>query len=471
MVKKQADQKLIHKTETETELRTSTTTTTTIIKPTTIDPAAIPTTTMTTNKSNSIHRFHSSHHFITPFPSQSSLNRSSNPTHHHHHHHQSDARSLSRSNSFDSSTTTPHSPNLDSPSSNCSILHHQITPTSSNPILPISSSSHPSIDNPLIIPSSSQLLISTPTTSNHPSNPSSSSTTLFDPLPHLPSRLRQATLKLVPPPNFGFIEGSLFRSGEPAELSLKFIERLNLNSLLWLAPQPPSLKFQEFLSLNSIQFHNLGIQHAASIDAVTEDAVTHALKLILKPSIYPLMIMCGGGSHRTGTVVGCLRKLQGWNLASIFEEYRRYAGAQHHIMNEQFIEFYDINRLFNGSTDGEIDRSIESSSRFSSAGDDDHHPTINLSPTLPQPTLSISSSSFSVRQLDRPAPNGDRPSNRPLAGSGHHPTLPLQELIRSPSSSPSSSTPPTSSSVDPPVDPLQTHPKLDRATPSSHLSL
>ncbi|KAH9444340.1 hypothetical protein Pst134EA_032246 [Puccinia striiformis f. sp. tritici] len=76
--------------------------------------------------------------------------------------------------------------------------------------------------------------------------------------------------------------------------------------------------------------------------------------------------MCGGGSHRTGTVVGCLRKLQGWNLASIFEEYRRYAGAQHHIMNEQcksishsfskststrltnhvpVIEFYNVNRL------------------------------------------------------------------------------------------------------------------------------
>jgi hypothetical protein len=65
---------------------------------------------------------------------------------------------------------------------------------------------------------------------------------LFDPLPQLPSRLRQATLKLVPPPNFGFIEASLFRAGEPAELSLNFIQRLNLHSLLWLAPHPPSLK-------------------------------------------------------------------------------------------------------------------------------------------------------------------------------------------------------------------------------------
>ncbi|KAI7938606.1 hypothetical protein MJO28_014185 [Puccinia striiformis f. sp. tritici] len=209
-----------------------------------------------------------------------------------HHHLNETTRSISRSNSFD--TVPPHSPN---PSD------HQ------------------------------QQAQQEPTSSEQPQqiNNNNSNLNLFDPLPHLPSRLRQATLKLVPPPNFGFIEGSLFRAGEPAELSLNFLHRLQLNSLLWLAPHPPSLKFQEFLSINSIEFNDLGIQHAASLDAVTEEAVTHALELILNPKIYPLMIMCGGGSHRTGTVVGCLRKLQGWNLASL--------------KNIEVIEFYNVNRL------------------------------------------------------------------------------------------------------------------------------
>ncbi|CAH7689082.1 protein-tyrosine phosphatase [Phakopsora pachyrhizi] len=141
--------------------------------------------------------------------------------------------------------------------------------------------------------------------------------------------------KLVPPPNFGFVETDLYRSGEPSELSFRFIGSLKLRSLLWLAPRKPSDKFEEFLKVGGVVLHDLGIRHAASLDAVTEQSVTQALNLILNPSVYPLMIMCAGGSHRTGTVVGCLRKLQGWNLASIFEEYRRYAGAQHHIMNEQ----------------------------------------------------------------------------------------------------------------------------------------
>lgn len=39
--------------------------------------------------------------------------------------------------------------------------------------------------------------------------------------------------------------------------------------------------------------------------------------------------------------MGCLRKLQHWNLSSIFEEYRRYAGSKVRLLNEQFIELFD----------------------------------------------------------------------------------------------------------------------------------
>lgn len=41
------------------------------------------------------------------------------------------------------------------------------------------------------------------------------------------------------------------------------------------------------------------------------------------------------GRHRTGTVVGCWRKLQRWALSSILEEYRRYAGMKVRVLNEQ----------------------------------------------------------------------------------------------------------------------------------------
>jgi tyrosine-protein phosphatase OCA1 len=56
---------------------------------------------------------------------------------------------------------------------------------------------------------------------------------------------------------------------------------------------------------------------------------------------YPLCLMDSVGRNRVGIVVGCLRKLQRWNLTSIFEEYRRYAGSKVRVLSEQFIELFD----------------------------------------------------------------------------------------------------------------------------------
>jgi hypothetical protein len=70
-------------------------------------------------------------------------------------------------------------------------------------------------------------------------------------------------------------------------------------------------------------------------DPITEDIVLQALHLLVQPSTYPVLVMCNLGRHRTGTVIGCLRKLQKWCLSAILEEYRRYAGQKVRVMNEQ----------------------------------------------------------------------------------------------------------------------------------------
>jgi hypothetical protein len=80
---------------------------------------------------------------------------------------------------------------------------------------------------------------------------------------------------------------------------------------------------------------------------ISEETVLEALRIILDESNYPLHVMDHQGSHRTGTVLGCLRKAQRWSLTSIFDEYRRYAGPKVRLANEQFIELFDTD-LVNG---------------------------------------------------------------------------------------------------------------------------
>jgi tyrosine-protein phosphatase SIW14 len=49
--------------------------------------------------------------------------------------------------------------------------------------------------------------------------------------------------------------------------------------------------------------------------------------------------------HRTGCVVGCLRKLQRWCLTSIFNEYQRFAAAKTRVSDLRFIEIFDVSSM------------------------------------------------------------------------------------------------------------------------------
>ncbi|KAG8060888.1 hypothetical protein GUJ93_ZPchr0002g23467 [Zizania palustris] len=61
---------------------------------------------------------------------------------------------------------------------------------------------------------------------------------------------------------------------------------------------------------------------------IPEDRIREALKFVLDVTNHPVLIHCKRGKHRTGCVVGCLRKLQRWCLTSIFDEYQRFAAAK-----------------------------------------------------------------------------------------------------------------------------------------------
>ena len=45
--------------------------------------------------------------------------------------------------------------------------------------------------------------------------------------------------------------------------------------------------------------------------------------------------------HRTGCLVGCMRKIQRWCLTSIFDEYQRFAAAKARISDQRFMEVFD----------------------------------------------------------------------------------------------------------------------------------
>lgn len=129
-------------------------------------------------------------------------------------------------------------------------------------------------------------------------------------------------MSFIPPPNFGMVEADLYRSGQPNQLNFPFLEKLHLRKVIYLAPDEPTADFLKWLDNRQIELVHLGedVGKRSPWKPVSEEMVVDGLHQLLDPSSYPLIVMCNLGRHRTGTMIGCMRKLQGWSLTSILEE-------------------------------------------------------------------------------------------------------------------------------------------------------
>ncbi|KAG2693875.1 hypothetical protein I3760_08G115900 [Carya illinoinensis] len=117
---------------------------------------------------------------------------------------------------------------------------------------------------------------------------------------------------LLPPSNFSMVEDGIFRSGFPQLSNFPFLDSLNLRSIIYLCPEPYPEENLEFLSSRNLRLFQFGIE---------------------------------GKTHRTGCLVGCLRKFQNWCLSSVFEEYQRFAGAKSREIDLTFLETFDAECL------------------------------------------------------------------------------------------------------------------------------
>ncbi|GAB0498733.1 hypothetical protein MMPV_010081 [Pyropia vietnamensis] len=75
-----------------------------------------------------------------------------------------------------------------------------------------------------------------------------------------------------------------------------------------------------------------GIAHVTYPAAKYDDEVTVSpavaaavVSTLIAPGTAPAFLHCRDGGHNTGLVVACLRRLQGWGLGAVVEEFCRYA--------------------------------------------------------------------------------------------------------------------------------------------------
>ncbi|KAH7860308.1 hypothetical protein Vadar_011933 [Vaccinium darrowii] len=150
----------------------------------------------------------------------------------------------------------------------------------------------------------------------------------------------------VPPLNFSVVDNGIFRSGFPDTANFPFLQTLGLRSILCLCPEPYPEANVQFVKSNGIQLFQFGIDGCKEpFVNIPEDTIREALKVVLDVKNHPILIHCKRGKHRTGCVVGCLRKLQRWCLSSVFDEYQRFAAAKARVSDQRFMEMFDVSSL------------------------------------------------------------------------------------------------------------------------------
>ncbi|KAG5458414.1 MAG: tyrosine phosphatase family-domain-containing protein [Olpidium bornovanus] len=169
-------------------------------------------------------------------------------------------------------------------------------------------------------------------------------------------------MSLVTPPDaFGLVNDGVYRSDLLRPAHFGFMRTLNLRTVVVLTPEVPARAVLNFLEENGIKLgEGDALKLTPAIPAwkrnvtwrpVSDELIKEGLELILNEENHPVLIQAG--IHETGTFVGCLRKLQGWNFSSIVGEvrmcldhytrkYRSYAGSKARYVNEQYIELFDV---------------------------------------------------------------------------------------------------------------------------------
>jgi len=139
------------------------------------------------------------------------------------------------------------------------------------------------------------------------------------------------------------VERGLFRGAHPSLKNMRFMRRLNLRTVVSLVPEPtgPSHDLVEYclheriaLVWHQLDKYNDGFAH-------TPHLVAAVLAVLIDPRNHPVFIHCRDGSHNTGLVIMCLRRLQNWSSSAIYDEFMRYTKSnQISFLEKQFVESF-----------------------------------------------------------------------------------------------------------------------------------
>jgi len=162
-----------------------------------------------------------------------------------------------------------------------------------------------------------------------------------------PSATAASQSLLVPPLNFAMVMPGIYRSGFFNRRNYRFLrDSLKIRSVMHLsADEYTEHKIGQdnivFMRENGIKMFSCKLKaHKEPFGHTEERVVAEALSILLDVRNHPVLVHDDKGKHRAGVLIGCLRKIQGWSLAAIFNEYALFTMGSVRLLDMQWIEFF-----------------------------------------------------------------------------------------------------------------------------------
>ncbi|KPM45571.1 hypothetical protein AK830_g964 [Neonectria ditissima] len=147
------------------------------------------------------------------------------------------------------------------------------------------------------------------------------------------------------PLNFGIVVPGVYRSSYPKPSDFEYIKGLKLKTVVTLVQKDDRDHVLEaFLAREGIRqvvFNMKGTKK----EAIPLKTMKSILSVVLNKENHPLMLHCNHGKHRTGCVVGVVRKVAGWETSDALDEYKTYAEPKARECDLDYISAFQVSAL------------------------------------------------------------------------------------------------------------------------------
>ncbi|KAI0868365.1 tyrosine phosphatase family-domain-containing protein [Hypoxylon argillaceum] len=147
-----------------------------------------------------------------------------------------------------------------------------------------------------------------------------------------------------PPINFSMVSEGLYRSGYPETQDYPFIQSLKLRTIVTLVSKELPDGYQEFIQANRIT-HKIFDMAGTKKEDIPVSMMRSIHAAVSNPENYPLLVHCNHGKHRTGCVVGVLRKSNQWDLKRIIDEYSAFAEPKVRETDLKYLTDFELTSL------------------------------------------------------------------------------------------------------------------------------